>query len=70
MKRVKGKDKNKGTSYTKKEQDHILCSFSDKLVCIDDKFRKPIVLYRGKNAVYKFIEAIPEEYKYYKKRKN
>ena len=29
-----------------------------KVVCIDDKFSKPVDLYRGKNAVYKFIDAI------------
>ena len=51
----------------KKYQDHIPCSFAYKLVCVDDKFSKPIVLYRGKNATYKFIEAILEEYEYSKK---
>ena len=42
-------------SYTKKYQDHIPCSFAYKLVCVDDKFSKDIVLYRGKNAVLKVI---------------
>ena len=42
-------------SYTSKYQDHAPCSFADKVVCIDDKFSKDIVLYRGKNAVLKFI---------------
>ena len=58
-------------SYTKKCQDHIPCSFAYKVVCIDDKFSKPIVAYRGKNDVYEFIKAILKEYKYCKKlRKN
>ena len=35
-------------SYTKKYQDHIPCNFAYKFVCIDDKFSKPIVVYRGK----------------------
>ena len=35
-----------------------------KVVCIDDKFSKKVVLYRGKNAVYKFIKGIQKEYKY------
>ena len=35
-------------SYTAKYQDHIPCSFAYKLVCIDDKFSKDVVLYRGK----------------------
>ena len=37
------------------------------LVCIDDKFSKPVVLDRGENTVYKFIEAIFKEYDYYKR---
>ena len=52
---VKGNDKN-NASCTKKYQDHIPCSFAYKVVCIDDKFSKPVVLYRGKNAINKFIE--------------
>ena len=51
----------------KKHQDHILCSFADKLVSLDDRFSKPIVIYRGGNTTYKFIEAILEEYEYCKK---
>ena len=35
-------------SYTKEYQDHIPCSFAYKVVCIDDRFTKPIVVYRGK----------------------
>ena len=42
-------------SYTSKYQDHIPCSFAYKLVCVDNKFSKDVVLYRGKNAVFKFI---------------
>ena len=37
-------------SYTKKYHDHVPCSFAYKIVCIDDKFSKPIVVYRGENA--------------------
>ena len=54
-------------SYSKKYQDHIPCSFAYKLVCVNDKFSKPIVVYIGKNAAYKFIEAILKEYEYCKK---
>ena len=32
-------------SYTKKYQDHIPCSFAYKLVSVDDKFSKDVVLY-------------------------
>ena len=50
----------------KKNQDHIPCSFCYKLVCVDNKFSKPIVFYRVKNAA-KFIKAILEEYNYCRK---
>ena len=39
-------------SYTKKYQNHIPCSFAYKVVCVDDKYSKNIVLYRGKKAVF------------------
>ena len=54
-------------SYTKKYQDHIPCSFAYKVVCIDDRFTKPIVVYRGEDAAYEFIKAIIKVYKYCKK---
>ena len=54
-------------SYTKNYQDHVPCSFACKVVCIDDRFTKPIVIYRGENAAYEFIKAILREYKYCKK---
>ena len=56
-------------SYSKKYQDHIPCSFAYKLVCVDDKFTKPIVVFRGENAAYEFIKAIPKEYQYCKRKK-
>ena len=54
-------------SYLKKYQDHIPCSFTYKLVCVDDKFTKPIVVFRGENATYEFIETILKKYEYYTK---
>ena len=45
-------------SYSKKQQDHVPCSFAYKLPCVDNKFTKLIVVYRGENAVFKFIKAI------------
>ena len=54
-------------SCTEKYQDHIPCCFTYKLVCVDNKFSKPVILYRGENATYKFIKAIPEDYEYCKK---
>ena len=35
---------------TKKYHHHIPCSLAYKIVCVDDRFSKPIVIYRGKNA--------------------
>ena len=54
-------------SFAKKYQDHVPCSFAYKLVCVDDRFSKPIFVYRGENAAFKFIEAIFEEFEYCKK---
>ena len=51
----------------KKYHEHVPCSFVYKVVFIDDRFSKPIVVYRGKNAAYEFIKAILEEHKYCKK---
>ena len=54
-------------SYTEKYHNHIPCSFAYKIVCIDDKFTKPTIIYRCENAAYEFIKAIIEEYNYCKK---
>ena len=51
-------------SYTKKYHDHAPCGFAYKVICIDDKFSEPIVVYSGEYAAYRFIEAILKEYKY------
>ena len=38
------------------------CSYAYKVVCYyDDQYSKPLQLYRGKNAVYKFLEKMLEE---------
>ena len=52
LKWIKSHDRDNDASYTEKYQHHI----PYKVVCIDDKFSKPVVLYRRKNAVNKFIE--------------
>ena len=54
-------------SCSKKYQDHIPSSFAYKIVFVDDRFSKPIIIYRDENVAYKFIKAILEEYEYYKK---
>ena len=55
------------TVLTQKYQDQVPCSFAYKVVCIDDKFSKSIVIFTGENAAYEFIKAILKEYKYRKK---
>ena len=61
-----GSDRNNNTSYTEKYQKHIPCSFAYKIVCVDYKFSKAVVLYRGKNANIRFIETIFKGYDYRK----
>ena len=56
----------KGSTQTK-YHNHICCSFAYKFVCIDDRFSKPILVFRGENAAYKFIKAILKEYERSKK---
>ena len=47
--------------YTRKYQDRVPCNFAYKVVCIDNKYSKKIVLCRGKDAVNKFIKLILNE---------
>ena len=54
-------------SYSKKYQHHVPYSFAYKLVWVDDKFTKPIVVFRGEDAAYEFIKAIVKKYQYCKK---
>ena len=55
-------------AYAEKYQKHEDCGYAYKLVCCyDDKFSKPIQLYRGEKAVYKFLEAMLKKAEYCKK---
>ena len=59
-------EKNK-RSYTEAYQTHEDCGCAYKVVCCyDDKYSKPIQMYRGENAVYRFMEKMLEEVKYCK----
>ena len=60
-------ERDSNSSYTRKYQDHIPCSFAHKVVCIGNKFSEKVVLYRGKSAVYKFNKRILNEYNYCRK---
>ena len=50
---------------TEKYQKHIDCGYGYKVVCCyNDEFSKPIKIYRGEKAVYKFMEDMLEEVKW------
>ena len=68
LKGVQSSDKTNGSYTEKYQKNHIPCSFAYKVVCGDNKFSKKVVLYREKNAVYRFIKAILNEYGYCKKK--
>ena len=66
--KIQGCQQNNESSYTEAYQRHTDCGYGYKVVCCyDDKYTKPIQLYRGKKAVYKFMENMLEEVKYCKK---
>ena len=54
------------SSYTRKYQNHIPCTFACKVAFVDNKYCKEIVLYRGKDVAFKFIKSILNEYNYCK----
>ena len=55
-------------SLTKNYQDHVPCGFAYKVLCVDDRFTKPIVVYnRCGNAASQFIKAILKKNKYCRK---
>ena len=48
-------------SYTEAYQKHTNCRYGYKVVCCyDDKYSKPVQIYRGENATYKFLEKMLE----------
>ena len=54
-------------SYTEAYQTHEDCGYGYKVVCCyDDKYSKYTRIYRGENAVYKFMEKMLKEVKYCK----
>ena len=66
--KIHGCQPNSNKSYTEAYQRHTDCGYGYKVVCCyDDKHTKPIQIYRGEKAVYKFMENMLEEVKYCKK---
>ena len=55
-------------SYTEAYQRHKDCGYGYKVICCyDDKYTKPLQIYRGENAVHNFMESMLKEVKYCKK---
>ena len=45
-------------------QEHVLCSFAYKVVSsVDPDFSRPLVMYRGEDAAYKFVPDLQKEAK-------
>ena len=65
--KIQGCRQNNDSSYTEAYQKHTDCGYGYKVVCCyDDKYSKPVQIYRGEKAVYKFMEKMLEEVKYCK----
>ena len=66
-KKVHGCKPTNDKSYTEAYQTHEDCGYGYKVVCCyNDKYTKPIQIYRGKRAAHKFMEAMLDEVKYCK----
>ena len=66
--KIQGCSQKGDKSYTEAYQKHKDCGYGYKLVCCyDDKYSKPIQIFRGKKAVYTFMEKMLDEVKYCKK---
>ncbi|XP_068671057.1 uncharacterized protein [Montipora foliosa] len=65
--KIHGCQPNDDKSYTEAYQRHTDCGYGYKVVCCyDDKYTKPVQIYRGEKGVYKFMEKMLEEVKYCK----
>ena len=51
-------------TYTNKYQKHVACTYSYKLVCVDDKFSKSFKSYLDKDVIFNFINSKTEKRKY------
>ena len=67
-KKVQASKPNDDNSYTEAYQTHEDCGYGYKVVCCyDDKYLKPVKVYRGKNAIYRFLEEMLMEVEHCKK---
>ena len=55
---------NDNNSYIEAYQTHSDCGYGYKLVCpYDDKYSRPVQIYWGENAIYKFMDKLLHEVK-------
>ena len=65
---IQGCQLNNDKSFAEAYQKHTDSGYGYKVVCCyDDKFTKPVQIYSGQKAVYKFMEKMLDEVKYCKK---
>ena len=62
--KVEGCESDPNKSSTTPIQKHLPSGFGYKLICVNEKYSKPTVVYRGKDAVPKFLQALKKEEKY------
>ena len=66
--KISGCEPNNVKSYTNQYQKHTSCSYGYKLVCCyDDKYSKPVKIYRGENTISYFMLDMLSEVEYCKK---
>ena len=58
--KIHGCKPNNNKSYTEEYQRHVDCGYDGYKVvcCYDDKYSKPVQIYRGENAVHQFMESM------------
>ena len=62
--KIDGCQPSDGQSYTSTYQSHKACGYGYKLVCrYDNKYSKPVEIYRGEDAIDKFIVQMMREVK-------
>ena len=68
--KVHGCQLNNDKSYIESYQKHKDCGYGHYVVCCyDDKYSKPVQIYRGENTVHKFMEKMLKEVESCKKMK-
>ena len=66
--KISGCEPNNVKSYTNQYQKHTSCSYGYKLVCCyNDKYSKPVKIYRGENTISYFMLDMLSEIEYCKK---